>query len=142
MTDVGTMEPMGIDTDLPKLDLQLLRDLVFWAEGDDRKFKARWNQHEWATQERNGVCQTAYCIAGQAVAQAGIKIEYVLSYEHDGIKHMFAERTENGRWISDEAADILGLTEDEADDLFDGDNEFSDVKRVAEQICERRGLTL
>lgn len=65
---------------LPTLNVELLADVVTWAVADEKAIndlKAKypdwgdWNQSTWATEVRNGVCQTSYCIAGQAVVQVG-----------------------------------------------------------------------
>jgi hypothetical protein len=65
---------------LPTLNVQLLADVVTWAVADEAHMDELrekypdwgvWNQGTWATQVRNGVCQTSYCIAGQACVQVG-----------------------------------------------------------------------
>jgi hypothetical protein len=42
----------------------------------------------------------------------------------------------------DYAREALGLTEDEANELFSGGNEYGDIKRVMTQIAERAGERL
>lgn len=131
--------------DLPELDLGLLQDLVRWAEGDNAKFKDVWEQNSYGHMSKNGVCQTAFCIAGQAVAQTGRKILWTLeTYDvpMDDRTHYYASMTEDGDSISDLGAEIIGLAEDEASALFDGDNEIQDVRQIAQEICTRRGLVL
>lgn len=65
---------------LPTLNVQLLADVVTWAVADETAMDELrekypdwgvWNQGTWATQVRNGICQTSYCIAGQACVQVG-----------------------------------------------------------------------
>jgi len=70
-----------------ELNTGLLFDLIQWAEADERFDAAlwgAWDQSAWGwiitEQERkersNGSCQTAYCMAGQAVHQAGYRLDY------------------------------------------------------------------
>lgn len=71
--------------ELPELNVDLLSDLVTWAWADEKKRTnllkkfpgwGSWNQDVWAQEKRNGVCQTAFCIAGQAVMQSGYALDY------------------------------------------------------------------
>jgi hypothetical protein len=71
---------------LPTLNSTLLFDLVRWAEHDaefDHQIWGTWDQGAWGwvmadqiekAYVRNGVCRTAYCMAGQAVHQAGYRL--------------------------------------------------------------------
>ena len=61
------------------LNTELLSNLVTWAYADHNKIEellakfpqwGTWDQADWAQEIRNGVCQTAYCMAGAAVADA------------------------------------------------------------------------
>lgn len=79
---------MTAQVELPVLNADLLARLVTWAATDhvvgtnpelavslglakeDNPRLGRWNQESWAVAERNGVCQTAFCIAGGAAAMA------------------------------------------------------------------------
>jgi hypothetical protein len=144
MTDVATEEPTQ---ELPTLDIQLLRDLVFWAEGDNSKYQEIWEQHSWAHKTKNGVCQTAFCIAGQAVAQANIKLQWDEVEEEiletgETKHHYYASFTEHGEFIDEVAAKLIGLTQEEAEELFEGENGIEEVRAVASSICASRGLTL
>lgn len=83
---------------LPTLNVQLLADVVTWAVADEKALtdlQAKypdwgvWNQGTWATQVRNGICQTSYCIAGQAATQVGYGLCVPLyddpaTWEHTG----------------------------------------------------------
>jgi hypothetical protein len=165
------------------LNLPALNTLIEWAEGDER-LAARfgtWDQGQWAqamlhpgveysgdtidtvkvTEEtRNGVCETAYCMAGQTVVQAGYRLIYQhYGYGGDGqpefntsdcIKQEYIGRDATGKpqfrdtgevmAISVAAARILGLDYDESNCLFDGDNEIEDLKHLINSMCERRNL--
>lgn len=167
---------------------ELLADLIAWAEADEDalrsgRFKGwgKWDQHFWAaadkTNERdilNGACQTAYCIAGQAVAQEHYVMvlnerkyadpdgdgPYITGYS--GLFNGWAAEScvptevvgkdERGRdirlpiedaipiSIDSKAAEILGITDEEAEYLFDGDNDIGELKRIANTLCLSRDL--
>lgn len=72
---------------------ELLRNLVTWAAQDHEDLTVlshmfpdwgHWQQTVWAVEVRNGTCQTAYCIAGQACMQAGWKFDFSGTQESDG----------------------------------------------------------
>lgn len=162
------------------LNLPALQTLVSWAEGDEAlaaKF-GTWDQGHWAKallgegwgnevnestvfeETRNGVCQSAYCMAGQTVVQAGYRLIYQTYGEHedgkdvysttDCVKQEYLGRGPDGRprfrdtgqvqSISSAAREVLGLDWREADYLFDGDNGIPDLKALINAMCVRRGL--
>jgi hypothetical protein len=165
------------------LNLTALTTLIDWAEGSEA-LAARfgtWDQGQWAqailnpgvdasdeidtakvTEEtRNGVCETAYCMAGQTVVQAGYRLIYRhYGYDEDGkmqfntsdcIKQKWTgRRRANGTPIMEDtgevmaistaAGQILGLDYDENNSFFDGDNDIDDLKHMVNAMCERRGL--
>jgi hypothetical protein len=117
---------------------------------------------------RNGVCGTSYCMAGQTVVQAGYRIIYDLGNERE-IYELKDDETEasqciaqqptnkvdaKGRviWqdipnarpvpISEQATEILGLTEYEADAFFSGSNRIDSLKAMANGMFYERGLDL
>lgn len=134
----------------------------------EAKFRnwGHWYQGHWAQTEmpelteeerqalRNGACQTSYCIAGQAVHQGG----YRLDYESDGYANNVVQqrmtdlRTPRGVpiWedvpgaqrqdIAEVAQELLGLTSDEAGNLFGGDNEVGHLKQYANLFALARRL--
>lgn len=118
---------------------------------------------EIADMGKNGVCGTAYCMAGQAVVQGG----YALDFKEDtpdmwdgdtvGVSAencVWQEPTnEINRWgrpvmrevgeprdISDVAREILGITDEESNRFFDGSNGIRRLKQLANQFCAVRGL--
>lgn len=119
---------------------------------------------EIADMGRNGVCGTAYCMAGQAVVQAGYALDYQDNVDTwDG--NMLGISAENcvwqeptdqiNRWgrpvmqdvgdpreISDVAQEILGFTEEEASAFFSGSNSIRVLKEYANSFCESRDLDL
>lgn len=115
--------------------------------------------------DRNGVCGTAYCMAGQAVAQAGYDLIFEDPYVGvDGVdlglavasaercvkteptgevdsrgRPIFREVGEEGM-IERTAARILGLTVDEEDLFFNGSNSIDRLKRYVNRFCANRDM--
>lgn len=164
------------------LNIDAITTLIRWAEGDEALAErfGTWDQGHWAKVivgesvgeygedldpvdleegKRNGHCKTAYCMAGQAVVQAGYRLLYSIDYEEDGIasaSHCVKQRQtgEVNRlglpemedvegtqsYISDVARVILGLEYGEATAFFDGDNRVMDLKYLTNQFLDHRGL--
>lgn len=160
---------------MSQLNTKLLTDLVNWAAfsefGNTQPipgFLGRWDQNHWAYQRRNGVCDTAYCMAGQAVVQSGKQIVYDDDNWYEDQVGGTLTRWQSATWCSppvdtgkktpkgvpiythnpdtetwvviSEAARLeLGLTEDEADYLFNGDNELDRIIDLTAQITVDHG---
>lgn len=160
--------------------LQNLQQLVAWACKDAeaidkalvKKFGAEnipgnWDQTAWGRQFRNGVCETAYCIAGQGAVQAGYVfgwtlrakdehgvLEYLGDYVYPSIEvPSQKDPTKMVRVIDEDrrheaipaslaGQEYLGITYYEADRLFDGGNTISDVVFVAQAIAKAYGEDL
>lgn len=110
---------------------------------------------------KNGACGTAYCMAGQTVVQAGYDLVFENSplFRYDGAWGVNADVCEpvehNGQFnqlglpvfvavgseepICDVAEKILGLTSDEADRFFNGENTIDRLKVLANTFCAERG---
>lgn len=71
-------------------------------------------------------CGSAFCIAGAAVARAGIGIQWFQA--EDGVWH--ANYTTDGKSISRVAKELLGLTWQESDYLFSAYNSMQDIERI------------
>lgn len=165
---------------LPTLNLDLLKALVGWAKDDEVAmqdfiqkhgdklaqwgFEGKWDQGYWGKQITNGVCETAYCIAGQAVIQAGYQFHYERVEDLDANRTLFtadwvypvkqegtwkdgkpkyvADTSREGFYTPHLAQRALGLTNLEREYLFDGDNTIGDVVYIASQIADRRDLNL
>jgi hypothetical protein len=122
----------------PSVNIPLLRKAVEWAEASAAAEDGEWHQGAWVhfnqvVAEQLGAvviagsrhaiekCGTAYCIAGyvgQLVDPAYEKSEWV------GDTH-----------VSIAAEMALGLTSEQADQLFRGSNTIEDIRRVAEEIA-------
>jgi hypothetical protein len=109
----------------------------------------------------NGVCQTAYCMAGQTVVQAGRKILYDdASWNGSGLfasADQCVEVQPTGSFnrygypvtevvdgtqdnISSAARRILGLSPYEADEFFAGDNSIMKLKQYANKFARDRDM--
>jgi hypothetical protein len=170
------------------LNIPTLSTLVLWAaeeelrdtnpdramelgipkKGDPRL--GRHAQDAWGTATRNGVCQTAFCIAGGAVqlsnewvivmqprSQGDWYTDYVirrsdiparlqgevqwdmlwLEETYDSLDLMPIVRT-----IDAKAEELLGLTEVQADHLFEGENDATMVVSLAMQFAAEEGNSL
>lgn len=154
--------------ELPKLNLDLLVQIIDWAEESEQgRVKPGWGtwyQDEWGQADstdpvklRNDLCQTAYCVAGQAAHQGGYRLiieEYALSgvaysASHCVLTEPTGELDPKGREvrvdvgmarsIPEVGAEVLGLCECE-EDLFEGDNDIEDLKAMTNGLAKSRGL--
>jgi hypothetical protein len=131
--------------DLPEPNIPLLRKAVEWAEAEAAKTDGTglWNQAAYAVATD---CGTAFCIAGWTVANAAEDVTvgpYPTGYGTEAGELQQAIH-DNGKpvvWES-EAASLLGLTDGEAWDLFNVDNDIHTVRRLAESIAARVGERL
>lgn len=97
-----------------------------------------WEQGSWCPEmtqfmiknpERFGVfptCDTACCIAGHVVAQAGVE------YARAAYASNNWNDVDPSNRIPDIAQELLGLTEDEAEWLFDSERSLSEFVKVRE----------
>lgn len=184
MTAIAERLPDGYDCrreDLPELNVGLLFDLVKWAEGDEalaQRYRnwGTWKQGLWAEIDwnelavhgidpedggeveiarRNGVCGSAYCMAGQAVAQSDYRIIMEDGGASNCIKEEWTGEVNEKGWqvwqdvpgarreaISDVAATVLGLTYVEQSQFFNGDNELPRLRELANLFTDARRMPL
>jgi hypothetical protein len=143
---------------MSEVNIPLLRKAVEWVEEQDKLPEAEreWDQTTWASarftnpndpdsiydermlgsgdyymswdeiqklaEQRGLKCGTAYCVAGWIGQQTDSA--YKLSWNPPGKLP-----------VDDFAADVLGLTAEQADELFDEDNSAADVRSIAEGIA-------
>lgn len=129
------MSAEPLNTPIP--NLPLLRKVLDHIDAHPEE----WNQAAWMTET---TCGTACCIAGHAIVFDGTHTLTVANDDVlvDGVSMV---RGEDGRWHDAAAivgAKVLGLTEDEAGDLFHGWNGRADVQHFAERIAARAGERL
>jgi hypothetical protein len=117
----------------PTPDVPLLRKAVEWVEAEDAKDPAdsAWYQGSWVTSDPLRSCGTAYCVAG---------------YVGTLVDSRFENSAKNGGWLVDPAwvndlhvsrvaQDALGLTDHQAEMLFDANNTAEDIRFFAEEIA-------
>ena len=93
-----------------------------------------WDQSAWAI--TSDVCGTAYCFAGHALAELGYKMICDASAP-DGQLYASDAVAPNGRQVSIEemARKKLGLTWDQASQLFNGDNSLDDLEKMVKHYA-------
>ena len=84
-----------------------------------------WHQGAWASKTHN-TCGTAFCFAGHAVMMAHPDAEPAWYAEHNSTDNVVMSDGEC-REIMTLAMDDLGLSDNDADVLFNGFNRMSDL---------------
>lgn len=157
-------------SELPKLNLDLLVQIIDWAEQSEQGYVkpgwGTWYQDEWGMANsadpvtlRNDLCQTAYCVAGQAAHQGGYRLiiieDLMTRPMYSATSCVLTEPTgkldSKGREIYADVgrprsipavgAEVLGLCDCE-EDLFEGDNDLEDLKAMTNGLAASRGLPL
>lgn len=145
---------------LPKPNLRLLRKVLNHIDKHPESYyqgawATRWGswvrqsqRYRWVSymdrktkkvrRRKATMCTTSYCFAGHAIVQAGH--DFRTMGLHDDLE-IDGRHTSIYRVI-DKARELLGLTQEEANALFEGDNTRRDVQDVCEQIWRRAGKTL
>lgn len=96
-----------------------------------------WEQSRWGVQRPS--CGTTACLAGQAVMDAGGKLIFERRSEGLSVATFCTMPGKPmGMPIELVAQDLLGLTPEQANDLFDGDNDYDDMVEIAEEIVTLR----
>lgn len=135
-----------------KIDIPLLRKGVEWVEDEATKpWSDRvWHQDYWIMSaetahpsdselkrgeaergQTKNFCGTCYCFAGNIAAWDGFRV-------YDAFER--AKNPETGETVDPDtyATERLGLTYEQAEALFDGDNSAEDIRRIAEEIAGQR----
>lgn len=140
---------MTVPHELPELNQEMLEDVILWAmrsyltgnepaqvdaltEEDGTPLLRTWRQNQWS-------CGTACCIAGAAILMGGWK---PLAYDDDTLVYEAVDSMGLTSSIESAAENLLGLTNVEAANLFNGGNWIEDVLNIAHRIADARGLTL
>lgn len=134
-----------VEVEVPDpVDRDKLIEVVKWAAGEDAKQKlglpSEWEQGYWLSYRgegtgigANGFCGTACCIAGKVALDDGWRPPPELSAWRGNVGATVIKNDEV-RSVGPLAREILGLTENQADRLFSGDNTYEDVIRIAREI--------
>ena len=82
-------------------------------------------------------CGTAFCFAGHAALKSGFVAPPKNSYSH-WCKEEYDEASGRTRtiFVDDHAAKALGITWDQADVLFSGENSMEDLETIVNAIIE------
>lgn len=122
-------------------NIPLLRKVVEWVEEQEQLTEAReWNQavffRRWEPVDYQAWCETIFCVAGKVVLDDG----WVPHFKPSGIYSHLIRDGETRYDVFTLAADLLGLSETEAFDLFTVtyDQGAAGVRRVAEEIAGER----
>lgn len=136
------------------MDVELLKQAVKWArhEYETSGSDGAWQQAFWFTKVIPGVrfgsyqyedqvlsgtpCQTGMCIAGHIVSQAGYEPRWDNS--DPGVGRTYSVEGDR-RSVGQIAADLLGVTQVEADDLFAAGNTIEMVESAARRLVELKG---
>lgn len=130
------MKGLSNDETWETLNVDLLRKTMdrvetvhaFAREGIEQN--ATWDQETWGTRNvRDGeVCNTRFCFAGWTCIEAGHEIVWVQHPWLIGVeiaKVRYAGRLED---ISYTAQKLLGLRQEQAERVFDGDNSLRELR--------------
>lgn len=105
---------------------ELLLKVNDWVQAEDAKFgkgkESEWDQTSWA-------CGTACCFAGKVVLEAGGTFIFG-DYLHANrcVLNGYEDR------IEDAAIALLGIGDDDAEDLFSGGSDAYDIDRKVRRI--------
>jgi hypothetical protein len=122
-----------------KPDIPLLRKYVEWVEEQAARPVAErdWFQGSWVSPR--AACGTAYCVAGRVVTDAGY--HFVI---HHPVRLPFDEITEVRfgddpiEQVDHVAQRILGISDEQAYELFLGSNSAQRIREIAEKIAGER----
>ena len=118
----------------------------------EERRQGKWDQTLWVSglgeADETGVrpvtCGTTACVAGWAVITDGglfLSDQLVLAQPGDPksrVTNVYAANAQRVQavGIEDRARRLLGLDRYEADELFDGDNDYEDVKRILKRLIK------
>ncbi len=110
-----------------------LLELKAWVRREWEKKESgqesEWDQSTWAS--RTG-CGTACCVAGKAALLDGWQPEFA---DEPGVNYTIIFAKGGRTWpVDDIAQDVLGLTDEEADDLFEVSNSVEQIERMIDLI--------
>lgn len=111
------------------INFELLDKCIEWAERSDILEDGDWDQTLWWHPGSSKDCHTACCIAGRAVLASGLHI----------FNPCCPTVSETGRTVADEAARLLGLNLDQAEELFCSFNSINNLKALAKEFKAQEG---
>lgn len=120
-------------TEDPKPNLDLLRRVLKQID----EHPETWYQDAYAKRTE---CGTVFCIAGHAVVLSGLSVDF--DDRRCPGNTCWSDVTENGDSIPGVAQELLGLTNEESDELFSAGEDRAEIQWLAEQIAARAGEKL
>lgn len=146
---------LGAETPVEKrsdVNVPLLRKTLDWAYGEWQKARrgeiSEWNQEDWmlpteavmpfdedeviAAVQQGLACGTSCCIAGKVAFDDGWRTR--VPWGSSWLVHPAAPGAEYP--AREVGADLLGLTDSQAHELFSGNNKIHDLYRIAARITD------
>lgn len=90
------------------------------------------DQTDWATRVED--CGTTMCVGGHAVAMTGYEIVWPSDHRYIGSATCKKDGDVWGRSIEGAAMEELGLSSDQADQLFNGNNTLQGLWHIASHL--------
>lgn len=117
------------------INKKLLLDVLAKIEADPKS----WDQGYW-------FCGTAACFAGHACLLSGDKPIFEEEENEDGDivvddRAEYVDVAGVSEYVSDRAGALLGISEAQADVLFDASNSLEDLQRFVGQLVTDKPLT-
>jgi hypothetical protein len=114
--------------DEPRPNLELLRKVLRHIDAHPEEY----DQGNFAVRTE---CGTAYCIAGHACVMSGFRFKWHKNMEQSASLAC-------GVGADPKATELLGLTDGEAEYLFDPENDREGIEDLAMEIAARAGEPL
>lgn len=122
---------------MKKINIELLDNALAWAEMESKKPNCgNWDQKEWAIGEVDAegeFCGTSFCIAGRVLHESG----YGFVVDEGGRATLAVTPDGERVRIPEEAAALLGLTGDDAYELFFSDNDLPTLFEIRDRFAAR-----
>ena len=128
------------------VNVRLLAHVVRWVEHQDKLANKTWMQGAWWRQDvadakadrDDPFCGSAMCVAGKVCLDAGYLPVVITASDLPDVQ--WADQVSDpitGRKADFDvvAAELLGINDDQARLLFNGDNDANDIRSLAEEIA-------
>lgn len=102
------------------INKDLLRETLAYIEANP----SEWDQKKW-------ICGSVACFAGRACLLSGDKPVP----REDSAESLHVEVGDSHEYVMNRAAQLLGLSQGDANRLFCGDNDLSDLCEIVEELC-------
>lgn len=124
---------------------RMLTNLAEWLGAQETRrrlgLSSDWDQQHWIAIDSDGnrevwdaSCGAAACLAGRTILDAGY--EALRSEDFEYVERCRLPGEMETRSIPVVAAELLGITSDESDALFHGDNTYEDCVRIVAWLLD------